>query len=140
MIEKFDIHLIIRRVVTKRQDHLLDDALMLWERFALELVPIIGEGGFESLYMRSLMLTCARFPWMSTVCSAESGVEYVYVPFSELVITLKKHDSNEAGEAIITLLVVFTDILATLIGTSLTTRILGAAWGEDAIDLTGMEY
>jgi hypothetical protein len=134
MIEHLDMHLVIRRAVTKRPDQLLDDAKLLWARFTLELVPIIGEGGFESLYMRSLGL-----PWLLTTESSDCIAEQPYIPFSGLTGALKKRDANEASEAIIALLSIFTDTLSNLIGVSLAARILACAWGDDAIDLSGTE-
>ena len=131
-IPNLELHLVIRRAVTKRPDDLLDDAALLWARFEVELMPIIGEGGFHSLFIRSVNLTASTYAWMSVKELKQPDS----VSFKDLMSLFKDREANEATEAIITLLIVFTDILATLIGLSLTTRILCSAWGDDAFDLS----
>jgi hypothetical protein len=131
-IPNVELHIIIRKVVTKRPDFLLDDSRLLWQRLCVELVPIIGDGGFASLYARSVNLAGAKFPWILNTETRQP----LHASFSEFIASLNNREATEAGEAIITLLIVFTDILATLIGLSLTTRILCSAWGDDAFDLS----
>jgi hypothetical protein len=60
--------------------------------------------------------------------------------FPDLKISLEGRDFAEAGEASIALLIAFIDILALLIGELLTTSILRAAWGDDALDIAGKEF
>lgn len=114
----------------QRPEAIVDVSIHLWGRLAHELVSIIGEGGFQSLYKRSLHLTVATFPWMAS-CSSSipngSG-------FTELKECLAAQDSNNAGEASTALLITFIDILALLIGELLTSSILRLAWGDDALD------
>jgi hypothetical protein len=126
-----ELHMVIRIAVTKRPDFSLDRALVLWQRLSVELTPIIGDGGFDSLYARSLNLASAGFPWIVTKGIAQTK-QSSFVDFMQM---LKSREPDEAAQALVTLLTVFTDVLATLIGTSLTTRILRSAWGDDAFDL-----
>ncbi|MET3108560.1 hypothetical protein AAKU67_003228 [Oxalobacteraceae bacterium GrIS 2.11] len=126
-----ELHTIIRRAVSRRPDFLLDDALLLWQRLSVELVPIIGDGGFDSLYVRSLNVCSQKYAWILVKGIMQSK----HASFLEFIAMLKDRDAAEATEAIASLLIIFTDILATLIGISLTTRILRSAWGDDSFDL-----
>jgi hypothetical protein len=40
-------------------------AINLWEQMASEVISIVGEGGFNSLYARSLFLSQSTFPWLA---------------------------------------------------------------------------
>ena len=52
---------------------------------------------------------------------------------------LERQTPEHASEANLLLLITFTDILASLIGERLTTRILRLAWGYDAANSAGKE-
>lgn len=125
----------IRRAVLQRPDAVLDVTIELWERLAAGLISIIGEGGFDSLYARSIHLAGASFPWLVPgPPSAQSGAR-----FAQLKFCLESQDGREAGEASIALLITFIDILALLIGEPLTTSILRSVWGDGALDMAAKE-
>ncbi len=125
----------IRRAVLQRPDAVLDVTIELWERLAADLISIIGEGGFDSLYARSIHLAGANFPWLMLCSPAEqSGAR-----FAQLKICLEGQDGSDVGEASIALLSKFIDILALLIGEPLTTSILRSAWGDGALDMAVKE-
>jgi hypothetical protein len=128
-------HQMIRRAVIQRPEAVLDVTLHLWERLASELISIIGEGGFQSLYSRSVHLTSATFPWMVS----SHPWQRTDSRFPDLKISFEGRDFAEASEASITLLITFIDILAVLIGEFLTTSILRSAWGDDALNSAGEE-
>jgi hypothetical protein len=128
-------HQAIRRAVTRRPEAVLDVTIVLWERLASELISIIGEGGFQSLYARSVLLASATFPWMVHTHPWQRTDSR----FSDLKISFDGRDFTEISEASIALLITFIDILALLIGELLTTRILRSAWGDDALDMAGKE-
>jgi hypothetical protein len=114
----------------QRPDAVADVSMHLWGKLADELISIIGEGGFQSLYKRSLHLTSATFPWMEiNPPLLQNGSR-----FAGLQNCLEGQDSAEAGEASTALLITFIDILALLIGELLTSSILRMAWGDDALD------
>lgn len=125
----------IQRAILRRPDAVLEVSVALWERLAIELVAIIGEGGFQSLYSRSVHLTSAAFPWM--VCS--HPWQRTDARFADLKIGFEGRDSAQACEASIALMTTFIDILAVLIGELLTTSILRSAWGDDALDIAAKE-
>ncbi len=124
-------HKIIRRLVLQRPDALGGVSVSLWERLASELISITAQGGFHSLYSRSVHLAAATFPWIVTGRQLQTAGSR----FSGLQASLEGKEFIEASEASITLLITFVDILATLIGESLTTSILRSAWGDSASDI-----
>lgn len=125
----------IKRTVMQRPEAVADAAISLWERLASELISIIGEGGFQSLYARSAHLTGATFPWMVLKHPGKEPDSR----FADFRMSLEGRDFTEASEASIALLITFIDILALLIGEHLTTSILRSAWGDDALDIDGKE-
>lgn len=125
----------IKRAVMQRPEAMLDVSIDLWERLAAKLILIIGEGGFQSLYSRSVHVTGAAFPWLAPSHPRHQTDSR----FTGLKISLGGRDIQEAREASIALLNTFIDILALLIGELLTTSILHAAWGDEALDMAAKE-
>lgn len=128
-------HQVVRRAVTQRPEAVVDVTIDLWERLAAELIALIGEGGFHSLYSRSAHLASATFPWMVL----NHPWQQTDSRFADLKKSLEGRNFEEASEASIALLITFVDILALLIGEYLTTSILHSAWGDDAVDIAGKE-
>ena len=114
----------------QRPDAVADASIDLWERLAARLVSIIGEGGFQTLYGRSLRLTGATFPWVAAIPPWPQA----NARFAGLRKALEERDSADVSEASILLLVTFIDILTLLIGELLTASILSSAWGDNAFD------
>lgn len=102
---------------------------------ATELISIIGEGGFDSLYQRSVHLVQQAYQCLAP-CLQAGSVEH---RFAGLRASLEKDPSPLMNEASRELLITFTDILAKLVGEELTTGILRRAWGSDASGNSGME-
>lgn len=105
-----------------------DVSVALWEQLSVELIAIIGESGFDSLYARSIYLIQTAYPWLNaTVLSPHAKHRFagLHTRFAEQAPAL-------VAEANKQLLITFTDILASLIGEDLTIQILGAAWGQEA--------
>lgn len=122
-------HQFIQRLALSRPAEISADvAIKLWEQLASQLIQIIGEIGFTTLYARSLFLTAASIPWPAR----DSGqTEY---RFQELKTSLEGQSPAQASEANSLLLITFTDILASLIGEDLTTSILHLSWGNGDAD------
>jgi hypothetical protein len=125
----------VRMAVMQRPEAMLDVTISLWERLAAKLISIIGEGGFQALYSRSIHLTSVTFPWIALGDQPQAGDSR----FSGLKTRLEGQDLAHAGEASITLMVTFIDTLALLIGELLTTSILRSAWGDDAVVMAEKE-
>ena len=119
----------------QRPEAMLDVTVSLWQSLAFELVAIIGEGGFQSLYARSIHLSNATFPWLTSA----HPVQEIDSRFAGLKQNLEAEELAQAGEASITLLITFVDILAVLIGERLTASILLKAWGDDASNIAAKE-
>lgn len=126
---------LIKAAITQRLEEVATVTDKLWAPLTSRLIMIIGEGGFHSLYARSLRLTNARFPWLAATDSPQQTISQ----FTDLKISLQGRDLTEASEASITLLITFTDMLAVLIGEQLTSNILRSSWGDDASHIAGKE-
>jgi hypothetical protein len=115
-----------------------DAAINLWEQMATEIISIVGEGGFNSLYARSVFLTRPTFPWLAASSLGRPDKSFSSSPqtdhrFAGLKMSLEGQTPAQASEANSLLLITFTDILAALIGEQLTTSILRLAWGSEEL-------
>lgn len=117
---------IIARLMAQQPDRIADAALDLWEKLADEIISIVGEAGFNSLYERSVYLAQPTFPWLPPCPSSPQ----THHPFAELRARLAEQTPAHARAANSLLLTSFTDILASLIGEQLTSSILRSAWGN----------
>ena len=128
--------LVKRRMALPSEEEVADTAIDLWEQMATQIISIIGEEGFDSLYARSVSLTQSTFPWLAAA-SPESKIGQ---RFTELKISLEGQTPEQTSAANSLLLITFTDILASLIGEQLTIRILRSAWGESPSKMPGKEF
>ena len=95
-----------------------------FHEIAQVLAPIIGQQGMEALYRRSLQLAgsmCAQLHATSKVVSMALNLELLKVEHA-------KQTAAVAASAGSKLLHVFHELLASLIGTPLTERLLGSFW------------
>ncbi|HEY8036617.1 MAG TPA: hypothetical protein VIF37_13645 [Methylobacter sp.] len=122
--------------MTQHTDKVADASINLWEQMATQIILIVGEGGFNSLYVRSLFLTRSTFPWLPN----GSVPPQTDQRFTELKISFEGQPPLQTNQANSLLLITFTDILASLIGEHLTIRILRSAWGNDTFDRFGKEF
>src|SRR6185437_9893564 len=127
-------HQLIKRLMAPPGGIVADASIILWEQMAVQIISIVGEEGFDSLFARSLFLSQSSFPWL-----AANFLPKVEHRFAELKDSLEGQAAAQASEANSLLLITFTDILASLIGESLTTRILHLAWGDDISTRVGKE-
>ena len=115
---------LIKAALAHRPETVAVATIQLWKLLAPTLITIIGEGGFQPLYCRSIRLTSKRFPWLSPDAVMLSRWDN----FSELGTRLSQRPGPEAVLASETLFNVFFDLLASLIGEDLTTHFLRRAW------------
>lgn len=125
---------LIRRILLKNAggpganaSAVADATVRTWMRAAAELALLIGQGGVNALYERSLHLTRAIHPWLQ---AGEQSAQ-TDATFSALKVGLEKGEPEDALEAGTAFLVVYTDLLSKLIGETLTMRLVDAAWGDD---------
>jgi len=98
--------------------------LSTWLQVEIRLKPVIGERGINVLLGRTLHLTSAVFPWPDFAGNQEdSAAVLAYVK-----TCLAESQTAIATEASYTLLTNFVELLATLIGESLTERLLSPVW------------
>jgi hypothetical protein len=116
---------IIASLMAQQPENVADTATDLWEKLADEIISIVGEAGFNSLYERSVHLAQPTFPWLPP-CPSPPQAHY---RFAELRTHLADQTPAHACAANSLLLTSFTDILASLIGEQLTASILRSAWG-----------
>ena len=117
---------IIERHIGLQPQHGVHAAIGLWDQLAEQIILIIGEEGFNSLYTRSVVLTQATFPWLESGTPSTSADSR----FVDLKKNLEAQMPAQAHSANKQLLIIFTGILASLIGEELTTRMLDTAWGN----------
>jgi len=122
--------------MAQHPENVVDAAITLWEQMATQIISIVGEEGFNSLYARSVFLTQPTFPWLAAgSLSPQTGRR-----FAELRTSLEEQLPAQASAANSLLLTIFTDILAGLIGEQLTAGILRSAWGNDAACSVSKEF
>lgn len=126
---------IIASLMTQQPDNIADAAVGHWEKLADEIISIVGEAGFNSLYERSVHLAQPTFPWLPLYPSPPQ----THHRFAELRTHLADQTPAHARAANSLLLTSFTDILASMIGEQLTASILRAAWGNLASVTSGKE-
>lgn len=115
--------------MARHPEKVADAAIDLWEKMAVQIISIVGEGGFNSLYARSVFLTQSSFPWLAaSALSLQADTR-----FAELKNSLEGQAPVDANEASNRLLCTFTDILAALIGEAVTSSILRSAWSDEAL-------
>jgi len=129
-------HQIIESLMAPHPEKGADAAIGLWEQMATQIISLVGEGGFNSLYARSVFLTQSTFPWLTASALSPQADHR----FAQLKTSFEGQTPAEVHAANRLLLITFTDILAALIGEQLTTRILRLAWGVDASDRAGKEF
>ena len=119
-----DHHKWLQRAFDQYPNEIGAASLHLWEHLARELISIIGETGFESLYSRCVFLLRDDYPWLHlSSSSAQVGTR-----FNELQTQLDQQDLPLAESASRALLNTFVHLLSGLIGANLTHNILQVAW------------
>ncbi|MDP2716002.1 hypothetical protein [Rheinheimera sp.] len=109
-------------------EKMLDTAIDRWQLIAAHMISILGEGGFNSLYERSVILTRSTFPWLLS-SGWQPATEQRFIA---LRASLESQTTALASAADGLLLANFTAILESLIGAQLTTRIFLSALGKNA--------
>ena len=124
----------IRRTLEERSKGASDAAaiaeatICTWRQIADRLAPVIGVQGVDVLFVRSLHLTSAAFPWLATSGDRRDSAAQL----ASLKTCLAGREPESAAKASNTLLVTFTELLNTLIGDSLTGHLLAPVWEPQA--------
>jgi hypothetical protein len=107
----------------------------LCEEIFTALTPIVGPRGVAALYKRSLFLTSHEHP---VLLGLHADVQQD-TDLSALTATLMSLSETEAAHVGAALLSSFYELLASLIGPSLTERILRSLWDRPLNDPPAME-
>jgi hypothetical protein len=99
-----------------------------WRLVAAQLGPVIGARGLEVLFRRALHMTSTSYRWLAV--SEGRGGSADQLP--SIAECLARQDPATAAEASHKLLLRFTELLTTLIGESLTTRLLAPVFAGTA--------
>ena len=100
----------------------------VWREVDAALRPVIGARGVAALFHRSVHLASAGHPWLAGARQG-SQVEPDLGAVSDL---LRRQHTDTALAGADEFLATFHVLLATLIGPSLTERLLRSAWGPPA--------
>lgn len=105
-----------------------------WQAIEIALWPIVGKAGVAALFQRSLVLAAQTYPWLPADSSSLPDV-------AALQAILARQPNDVAADGGGAVLQAFHDLLATLVGPSLTGRLLGSVWdtlssGQSAQDAT----
>ncbi len=96
------------------------------QEFAAHLAPVIGSRGFDVLFGHALHKTRTAFPWLAM--PADGGGARSDTALGSIEMHLAAQPTTGAEEAADALLSTFTELLASLIGESLTERLLSPIW------------
>ena len=113
-----------------------DTAVQTWHEIHIALSPVIGPRGVQALHQRTLYLTRSTHPWLASGRETPEPDDY-----ADLRAALAQQTSAVAAAAHGALLHHFFDLLTSLIGGSLTERLLRSVWdrlpsGDAAQDTT----
>lgn len=98
--------------------------LSTWHQVSIRLVPVLGARGVDALFRRALHVTSKTYPWLG-IDGHDEDLAILLSGLRTRVATRERIDALEACHA---LLLNFTDLLASLIGDSLTSRLLMTVW------------
>lgn len=113
---------LIDSLIAMDSDNVVQDIVIVWEKITQQIIAIVGEGGFNALFARSLFITQQSFPWLGAVLDGEAE------RWETLKSCWEAQSPQQAINANAQLLIAFTNTLATLIGEELTANILHLAW------------
>ncbi len=127
---------LIIKLTEQHSEKTADVAINLWEQMATQIISLVGEEGFNSLYTRSIFLARSSFP----VLEACEPMPQASHRFAQLKTDFARQTPAEVCAINRLLLITFTNILATLIGEQLTTTILLLAWSNGASEKAVKEH
>jgi hypothetical protein len=97
----------------------------LWREIDAALSPVLGHRGVAALYQRTLHVSSAAYPWLAAVLDgAKPAIDPA--PLGSLLATRTGAEATACGSH---LLQQFHGLLETLLGASLTGRLLEPVWG-----------
>ena len=98
-----------------------------WQDIAAALDPVLGQRGVAAIYRRSILLSAQKHPWLRGV---DEDVQTA-MNLESLKSTLEQRTASDAVVGVSAFLQTFHDLLAGLIGDSLTGRLLRSVWDKN---------
>ena len=98
----------------------------VWQEVDVALTPIVGPRGFAALYKRSVFVTALVYPWLMGV----HDNALASVNLSDLSSVFKRQSLPQAHACAATLFDTFHDLLVSMVGPSLTERLLRSVWAD----------
>lgn len=124
----------IRRTLRRRAGD-FPDALAIahatseiWLLMSAQVAPVIGDNGIEAILKRALHLTSVVFPWLASLDGPLDNDSFA----ARMAELMAGRESVVAAQAGSSLLITFTELLTTLIGNSLTRRLLDSVWDAES--------
>lgn len=111
-------------------EQVADAIVAIWLEIDQVLHPIIGHRGMAALYNRSLHLTAVAYPWLAIDQPAVPAA----VDPSGLRSALVQQAAAEAAAGGNALFLTFHELLSSLVGASLTDRLLRSVWTHSSPD------
>lgn len=105
-------------------EQIADTVGAIWLEIDQALNPIIGRRGVAALYNRSLKLASVAYPWLASGFQSNASA----VEPAALRAALAKQPAAQAAAAGTALFNSFHELLASLVGVSLTDRLLRSVW------------
>ena len=115
-----------REVNVAKVAEVAEAIVSVWRESEGALCPIIGRGGVDALYRRSLLLTARSHPWLVEAKGAGPAI----TDLDLLKVVLVRQGSADATAGGSALLHNFRELLASVIGESLTDRLLRSTWAD----------
>ena len=109
-------------------EQIADQVAAVWLEIVQALQPIIGHHGVAALYDRSLTVTAASRPWLLTGHQGSSST----VDSTALKAALAQQTPAEAAAGGRAHFQAFHELLTSLVGPSLTDRLLLAVWAHSS--------
>jgi hypothetical protein len=103
-----------------------DAIVSTWREIEIALTPIIGQRGIATLYKRTLYLTGATYVWLAGIHEGIPGG----MDLAPLRAAFARQNKVAATAGASALLHNFHELLASLVGPSLTERLLRSVWAN----------
>jgi hypothetical protein len=101
-----------------------DAMVSAWQEIDVALSPLIGKGGVAALYKRTLFLTTPAHPWLAGIHEGTTAA----IDLWALKSVIAKQSGVVAAAGGGALLQTFYELLTSLVGPSLTERLLRSVW------------
>lgn len=121
---------LISRILVKRQSAsektvtVAEQSIWLWHQMAHQLIPLIGETGFQALYGHAVHFTLPHCPGFTMLKTAKRGDDFFKTLKEDLIAM--EHGIAEQCNTI--LIAKFVDLVSAMIGETLMDQILRSAW------------